>query len=307
MAVRRMIHQDVICCDDFLDMSFEAQALFFQLQIKADEYGFVQSPRSTLRMMGASNDSLESLIDKGFVIRFHSGVIVMTHWNKANTRRADREAKMRFPNEYNQLTLDEETGLYLMRDDNGIPTTSQRDDNGSPSISNSLSPSHSPSVNQAEMEAGAGAGASSSMSVSVSEPNDADEDADGAAVYPVDPNSLSGYLFLNNVRVNENEVKNLFKSGFDLDVIFWMMEKSQEADNPIAYFRSTVDDRKNRGATTLEILRASECKNIADGPLFDRHVQHYRDDYQKYLEIGPQEYARQRNEMMRRYEDYRKK
>ena len=58
MAIRRMIHQDVICCDDFLDMDFEAQALFFQLQIKADEYGFVQSPRGVLRIMGASKKAL---------------------------------------------------------------------------------------------------------------------------------------------------------------------------------------------------------------------------------------------------------
>ena len=276
MAVRRMIHQDVICCDDFLDMSFEAQALFFQLQIKADEYGFVQSPRSTLRMMGASNESLETLIDSGFVIRFHSGVIVMTHWNKANTRRADREAKMRFPDEYNQLHIDEETGLYSMRDDNGIPASSQREPTVIPSISNSHSPSHSPSVNQAE----AGAGASASSSSSVEPRACAREDMDA------DVDLLLRFLYAHNIKIPRPDISRLFEDGFDLDTVFWMIEKTEEArpNSPKSYFMRVYEEKLDIGQTTISALRDAECDSNADFEFFDRHVEWWRKEYQRFRE-----------------------
>lgn len=150
MANRRMISQEVICCDDFLDMPFEAQALFFQLQIKADEYGFVQSPRGVLRMMGVKQEALETLIEAGFIIRFHSGVIVMTHWNRANTRRADRQHEVQFPDEFKQLRTDK-LGVYhlledgeMERDSNGNPMSSQWEPDVIPSISYSTSISTSP-------------------------------------------------------------------------------------------------------------------------------------------------------------------
>ena len=276
MAVRRMIHQDVICCDDFLDMSFEAQALFFQLQIKADEYGFVQSPRSTLRMMGASNEALESLIDNGFEIRFHSGVIVMTHWNKANTRRADREAKMRFPDEYNQLHLDEETGLYSMRDDNGKPASSQWEPTVIPSISNSNSPSNSPSVNRAESKAGARTSPSMSSSEEPRARTREDRDID-----------VLLHLFHNHkIKIARPDILKLFEDGFDLDVIFWMIEKTEEArpHSPKSYFMRVYEEKLDIGQTTISALRDAECDSNADFDFFDRHVECWRNEYQRLRE-----------------------
>lgn len=274
MAVRRMIHQDVICCDDFLDMSFEAQALFFQLQIKADEYGFVQSPRSTLRMMGASNDSLEALIRSGFVIRFHSGVIVMTHWNKANTRRADREAKIRFPDEYNQLQIDDNTGEYSMRDDSGIPLSSQRETTDIPSISISnshiLSNSHIHSDNQA----GASASASSSVSEEPRVRTREDRDAD----------VLLRFLYAHNIKIARPDVSKLFDDGFDLDTIFWIIEKTERAEprNLTSYFNSVCEDKLDHRATTIDLIRDAECDSNADYEIFDRHLAYWRKEYQSF-------------------------
>ena len=75
MAVRRMIHKDVICSDAFIDMSFEAQALFFQLQIEADEFGFVSAPKKVMRTIGSGVDALNEIIDSGFAYRFDSQVL----------------------------------------------------------------------------------------------------------------------------------------------------------------------------------------------------------------------------------------
>lgn len=45
MANRRMFSLDVVDTDRFLDMSASAQALYFHLGMRADDDGFVSSPR----------------------------------------------------------------------------------------------------------------------------------------------------------------------------------------------------------------------------------------------------------------------
>ncbi len=128
MAVRRMIHKDVICSDAFIDLSFEAQALFFQLQIEADEFGFVSAPKKVMRTIGAGVDALNEIIDSGFAYRFDSGVIVLRHWNVANSRKNDRTHTTAFQNELHMLKQDD-NNVYWLLESNGIqrnPMESQR-------------------------------------------------------------------------------------------------------------------------------------------------------------------------------------
>lgn len=90
MANRRMFSKAIISCDAFVDMPLSTQALYFHLGMHADDEGFVSSPKSIQRVIGASEDDLKVLIMKGFVIMFQSGVIVITHWKMHNLVRKDR-------------------------------------------------------------------------------------------------------------------------------------------------------------------------------------------------------------------------
>lgn len=244
MAYRRMIHSDVICHDSFIDMTFEAQALFFQLQIRADEFGFVQSPRSALRTMGASSESLEELIRSGFVIRFHSGVIVMTHWNVANTRRSDRIAKIRFPEEYAHLCVSE-SGVYSVRDDNGNPMASQRDDNGNPSLS--ISPSIS--INQAEAEASERASSSSSDGTHAHTREDDDDDDDALKQYLLNTSFLEGTVD----KVLE------YRGRLSDDMIQYGVERAKEyGAHSFKYLAIILDGFIDKGITSIEAAEASQ-------------------------------------------------
>ena len=51
MANRRMFSLDVVDTDRFLDMSASAQALYFHLGMRADDDGFVSSPRKIARKL----------------------------------------------------------------------------------------------------------------------------------------------------------------------------------------------------------------------------------------------------------------
>lgn len=109
MAQKRMFSNAVIDNDKFLDMPLSAQALYFHLGMKADDDGFVGSPKKVVRAVNCAEDDLRLLISKGFVICFESGVIVITHWNAHNTLKKDRYTKTMYQTEFAQLKIENQT------------------------------------------------------------------------------------------------------------------------------------------------------------------------------------------------------
>lgn len=105
MARRRMFSLDVVDTDRFLDMPSSTQALYFHLGMRADDDGFVASPKRTAAMCGCSADDLNLLAAKGFVRPFESGVLVIVDWRKNNQIRPDRYTPTQFLDEKAQLGI----------------------------------------------------------------------------------------------------------------------------------------------------------------------------------------------------------
>ena len=103
MANRRMFSADVVCTDKFVEMPSSTQALYLQFGMKADDDGFVSSPKQIARMVGAAEDDLKILVAKGFIIPFESGVIVISDWKTNNSIRKDRYTQTRCLDELNKL------------------------------------------------------------------------------------------------------------------------------------------------------------------------------------------------------------
>lgn len=90
MAERRMMAKSIIKSDQFLDMPATTQNLYFHMLLDADDDGFVNAPKSIMRIVGAKEDDMNLLIAKQFVIGFGSGVIVIKHWKIHNYIQSDR-------------------------------------------------------------------------------------------------------------------------------------------------------------------------------------------------------------------------
>ena len=116
MAERRMFAKTIVLSDAFLDMPLSARCLYFTFGMLADDDGFVNSPKSIMRQSGASNDDLNLLIAKKFILTFDSGVIVIKHWRINNYLRNDRYKETTYLEEKNALVI-KENGVY----DAGIP------------------------------------------------------------------------------------------------------------------------------------------------------------------------------------------
>ena len=131
MAERRMFAKTIIDSDAFIDMPVTARLLYYDLGMRADDDGFVNSPKKIMRMVGASQDDLTILITKKFIIPFDTGVVVIKHWRIHNYIRNDRYKPTKYEEEKSQLVV-KENGAYTF----GIPTDNQMDTNGIPMVSN---------------------------------------------------------------------------------------------------------------------------------------------------------------------------
>lgn len=112
MAERRMFAKTIVTSDAFLDMPMSARCLYFTLGMFADDDGFVNSPKSIMRQVGATQDDLQILIAKKFLLVFESGVIVIKHWRINNYLRSDRYKETTYTDEKAELIV-ENNGAYV--------------------------------------------------------------------------------------------------------------------------------------------------------------------------------------------------
>lgn len=105
MAEKRMFTNKIIDSDAFLDMPLSTHALYFHLNMRADDDGFINNPKRIMRTIGASEDDLRLLLAKRFVIGFESGVIVIKHWRMHNTLKKDRYNPTQYQEEYALLDV----------------------------------------------------------------------------------------------------------------------------------------------------------------------------------------------------------
>ena len=114
MAERRMFAKTIIDSDAFLDMSVTARLLYYDLSMRADDDGFVNSPKKIMRMIGASEDDLRMLAARKFIIPFENGVVVIKHWRIHNYIRKDTYNETPYKEQKQLLELDENNAYRLL-------------------------------------------------------------------------------------------------------------------------------------------------------------------------------------------------
>lgn len=112
MAQKRMFDKYVIDSDNFLDMPLTTQAVYFHLNMRADDDGFVDNWKSILRIIGGKEDDIKILISKSFILPFETGIIVIKHWKINNYLQKDRKKATRHVEELK--TLKESNGEYFL-------------------------------------------------------------------------------------------------------------------------------------------------------------------------------------------------
>ncbi|CNK89929.1 conserved phage C-terminal domain-containing protein [Streptococcus agalactiae] len=125
MAQRRMFSRKITETDRFLEMPLSSQALYFHLNMGADDEGFIDKAKTIQRTIGASDDDMKLLIAKGFLIPFDSGVVVIRHWRIHNYIQSDRFQSTLYQSEKVQLEYDKSKTASLKPIGNCIQNVSK--------------------------------------------------------------------------------------------------------------------------------------------------------------------------------------
>lgn len=129
MAEKRMFAKTIIDSDAFVEMPISARLLYYDLGMRADDDGFVNSPKKIMRMIGASEDDMRILAMRKFIIPFDNGLVVIKHWRINNYLRSDRYRETTYKDEKALLLIDENNAYTLADEEEknpgiplGIPT-----------------------------------------------------------------------------------------------------------------------------------------------------------------------------------------
>lgn len=111
MAKRRMFSLDIIDTDLFMEMPQSSRLLYYELCMRADDDGFVSSPKKIMKMVGCNEDDFRVLTTKQFIIPFDTGIVVIKHWKIHNYIQKDRYKETIYLDEKNEL-YQEKNGTY---------------------------------------------------------------------------------------------------------------------------------------------------------------------------------------------------
>lgn len=111
MAQKRMFSLQIVDSDAFLEMPVSARLLYFDLGMRADDDGFVDSSKKIMKFTGASDDDLKVLLTKRFLLACDKGVIVIKHWKINNYIAKDRYNPTKYIEQKNKLFI-KQNGSY---------------------------------------------------------------------------------------------------------------------------------------------------------------------------------------------------
>ena len=106
VAKRRCISVDVYENNDFIELSDSAKVLYTAFILHTDDDGFVINHRTVMRLMGATEDALNELLDVGFVIDV-GRVLVIKHWFIHNRIQPSRKVDTIYQDELDRLFVNE--------------------------------------------------------------------------------------------------------------------------------------------------------------------------------------------------------
>lgn len=103
-----MLSIDFCESDHFYMLSPVTRMLYVHFILNADDDGFVDKWRSVMRCARIERRFYTPLVEKEYVIEINEGLILITHWHRHNTIRADRYIPTAYTKALRGFTVDEE-------------------------------------------------------------------------------------------------------------------------------------------------------------------------------------------------------
>ena len=115
MAKRRMLSIDFCESDSFYELSSLCQALYFHLNLNADDDGLVDNVKSIMRDLKATKRNYQTLVDEGYIIELSHKVVAITNWHQHNRIKSDRYTPTDYVDLMRLLERDEKVDISRLQ------------------------------------------------------------------------------------------------------------------------------------------------------------------------------------------------
>lgn len=112
MAEHRMLSKQLLDSKLLDSLSDGAFRLYVQLNVNADDDGFINNAERITRSFGRSEDELTELWESGLLIKFSSGIYLITHWRVHNQLQKDRYNRTSHIEEMKLITWNDSEKVY---------------------------------------------------------------------------------------------------------------------------------------------------------------------------------------------------
>ena len=112
MAEHRMLSKQLLDSKLLDSLSDGAFRLYIQLNVNADDDGFINNAERITRSFGRSEDELTELWESGLLIKFSSGIYLITHWRVHNQLQKDRYNRTSHIEEMKLITWNNSEKVY---------------------------------------------------------------------------------------------------------------------------------------------------------------------------------------------------
>lgn len=124
-----MFAKTIVESDAFLSQSIKAQCLYYQINMKADDDGFLNNALTICKSLGFTKKVLDELIDNKFLLYLGEGITVVKHWLINNRIQKDRYHQTVYQDKYKLLSIREDKA-YTLLSKNGTKTDTTWTTNG---------------------------------------------------------------------------------------------------------------------------------------------------------------------------------
>jgi hypothetical protein len=116
-----MFTKAVIRSSHFMRMPLDAQFLYLQMLLDADDDGFIANPELEVTIAKCAQEDLQTLIEKQYLMVFPSGIALIRHWFLHNYIRKERYRASVYP-EKRQVTLTKERVYIWLEEESDAGT-----------------------------------------------------------------------------------------------------------------------------------------------------------------------------------------
>ena len=107
MAKRRCISVDVYESEEFFELCDRAKVLYTCFILRSDDEGVIINPKTAMRLCAATNEDLEQLMEKGFVLKVE-GIYIVRHWYAHNRIQPSKKIPSVYGKELSLLSVNEQ-------------------------------------------------------------------------------------------------------------------------------------------------------------------------------------------------------